>query len=121
MRQPDSGQAYRKLFLTLAVMGVLVYVASQAVPVYINNYQLEEYIRQLAIHASVARSPAGVIQQNVLTYAQDLHLPVTLDQIKVQADKARVKIDVDYTVPVDLKVYTWVLHFTPSSENATLS
>ncbi|HEY6290230.1 MAG TPA: hypothetical protein VI455_01535 [Terriglobia bacterium] len=29
----------------------------------------------------------------------------------------RVKINVDYTVPVDLKVYTWSIHFTPSAES----
>jgi len=32
-----------------------------------------------------------------------------------------VKIAIDYTVPVDLLVYHFDLHFTPSSENKALS
>jgi hypothetical protein len=31
-----------------------------------------------------------------------------------------VTVDVDYTVPVDLKVYVLNLHFTPSAENRQL-
>jgi hypothetical protein len=120
MRQPDSGQSYTKLFLTLAVLAALVYVAIQAVPVYVENYQLEDYMRLLAVQASVARSSAEQIQQSVLAHALDLDLPVTRDQIAVQATRGTVKIQVDYSVPVDLKVYTWVLHFTPSSESRSL-
>jgi hypothetical protein len=31
-----------------------------------------------------------------------------------------VKISLEYTVPVDLLVYSTVLHFSPSSENKAL-
>jgi hypothetical protein len=32
-----------------------------------------------------------------------------------------VTVNIDYTVPVDFKVYTWQLHFTDSSENKSLT
>jgi len=34
--------------------------------------------------------------------------------------QAIVKISLEYTVPVDLLVYSTELHFTPSSENKAL-
>jgi hypothetical protein len=40
--------------------------------------------------------------------------------VKVEAGGGRVTVSLDYTVPVDLKVYTLNLHFTPSAENRQL-
>jgi len=121
MRTSESGRSFLGGILTLAVIAALIYVAFLTVPIYVNNYELEGYIRDLAIQASVARSPAGEIQKSVLAKALDLHLPVSADQIKVESNRGNIKIDVDYTVPVDLKVYTWVLHFTPSTSNRALT
>jgi hypothetical protein len=55
----------------------------------------------------------------VVAYAQDLGLPITPENVKVSVS-SRVTIDVDYTVPIDLSVYTLQLHFTPSAEDRTL-
>jgi hypothetical protein len=120
MRASESGQSQLRGILTLAAVAVLIYVAVRTVPIYIDNYDLEDYIRQLAIQATAARPPAAQIQQSVLAHALDLHLPVSADQIKVESNRGGVKIAVDYTVPVDLRVYTLVLHFTYSTSNAAL-
>ncbi|MGO9273826.1 MAG: hypothetical protein ACLQOO_26900 [Terriglobia bacterium] len=121
MQASESGQSGLKGLLTLVVIAALIYVAFQTVPVYVNNYELEGYIRDLAIQASAAHTPAAEIQQSVLAKALDLHLPVSADQIKVGSDHGNIKIAVDYTVPVDLRVYTWVLHFTYSTSNRALT
>jgi len=121
MRASESGQSQLRSILTLAAIAVLIYVAVRAVPVYVLNYELEDYLRQLAIQATVARSPAAEIRQKVLAQAVDLHLPVSEDQVKVESLEGNVKIEVDYTVPVDLRVYTLVLHFRPSASNRALT
>jgi hypothetical protein len=120
MRASESGQSQLRGILTLAAVAVLIYVAVRTVPIYVNNYELEDYIRQLAIQATAAHSPAAEIQQTVLTRAADLQLPVSTDQIKVESNRGGVKIDIDYTVPVDLRVYTLVLHFRYSTSNRAL-
>jgi len=120
MRASESGQSRLKSLLTLAAIAALIYVAIRTVPIYVNNYELEDYMRQLAIQASAVRTPAAEIQQSVLAKALDLHLPVSADQIKVEADRGNIKIEVDYTVPVDLRAYTWVLHFKPSTSNSAI-
>jgi hypothetical protein len=98
-------------------MGAIAYVAIKTVPVYTGNYEVADYIRQLSIKASVERVNAETVQDHVVKHAQDQGLPVTRDNVKVTITSGKVRIDMDYTVPIDLKVYTWVLHFTPSSED----
>jgi len=121
MRASESGQSQLRGLLTLAAVVVLIYVAVRTVPIYFNNYELEDYMRQLAIQSSVARSPAAEIRQKVLAQALDLHLPISADQIRVESLEGNIKIDVDYTVPVDLRVYVLVLHFRPSAANRALT
>ena len=57
------------------------------------------------------------IRKNVLAKAQDLDLPLAEEEVTVDANTNRVSVNIDYHVPVDLKVYTLPLHFTHSSEN----
>jgi hypothetical protein len=117
-RQPsDSGAGRLKTIFVLLVLWAIVYVAIKTIPVYINSYEVQDYIRQLAIKASVERVRAEAIQDQVTAHAVEKDLPVTRDNVKVTISGSKVRIDMDYTVPVDLKVYTLSLHFTPSSED----
>ncbi len=55
----------------------------------------------------------------MVAFAQDHGVPVTADDVTVTVT-SRISISLDYSVPVDLKVYTLMLHFTPSAENRSL-
>jgi len=121
MRVSEAGQSRLKGFFTLAVLAALIYVGFRALPVYVNNYQLEDYTRQLAVQATVSHTSADEIQQNVVARASDLSLPVSPEQVTVVSNRAGVEIAIDYTVPVDLRVYTWVLHFRYSTSNRALT
>jgi len=49
---------------------------------------------------------------------------VTREQIKIENDRGnvrRVRISLDYTVPLDLFFYHTEMHFNPSSENKSLT
>ena len=116
-RPSDSGIGSLRFIFVLLVLGAVAYVAVKTVPVYVNSYEVQDYIRQLAIKASVERVKPEAIQDQVVAHAVEQDLPVTRDDVKVTMHGGKVRIDMDYTVPVDLKVYTLPLHFTPSSEN----
>ena len=116
-RPSDSGVGSLRALFALLVLGAVVYVAVKTVPIYVNNYEVQDYIRQLAIKASVERVRPEAIQDQVTAHAVEQDLPVTRDDVKVTIRGGKVRIDMDYTVPVDLKVYTLSLHFTPSSED----
>ena len=113
----DSGVGSLKIIFVFLVLGAVAYVAIKTVPVYVNSYEVQDYIRQLAIKASVERVRPEAIQDQVTAHAVEQDLPVTRDNVKVTINGGKVRIDLDYTVPVDLKVYTLSLHFTPSSED----
>jgi len=117
MRHYDTGKGYPKAIVALLVLAAVAYVGTKVVPIYIANYEMQDFIRQLSVQMS-ARGGATVemVQNAVLSKAQDLGLPMTRENVKVRI-AGSVSVALDYQVPVDLKVYTWVLHFTPSSEN----
>ena len=119
MPPSERGEGLVKLIVFLAVLAALVFTGVKAVPVYFNNSEFANYIQDRAVRATVERPQPGSIQTEVVHYAQQLGLPVTADNVEVTSDTATglVKIRVDYTVPVDLKVYTWKLHFTPYAES----
>jgi len=116
MRHSDRGAGYGKLIFALLVLAAAAYCAVKIVPVYVSNYELNDKIRQLAIQATVDHSSAQAVQDKVLDYAKELGLPIERKDVTVQVGNL-VSISIDYTVPIDLKVYTLNLHFTPSAEN----
>ena len=94
--------------------------AFKTIPVYVNDYQLHDYIQNQTPFWLTQRASAEAIRKNILAKAQDLDLPVAADDVTVEANANKVTVSIDYHVPVDLKVYTLQLHFTHSSENRSI-
>jgi|SRR5579859_4624358 len=116
MRPSESGAGRAKAIFAILFLIAVVFCGWKVIPVYVNNYELNDDIRQLAIRSTVDRSSAEKVQNDVLTYAKDLNLPVKREDVTVQVGN-RVTISVDYTVPIDLKVYVWMKEFVDSAEN----
>ena len=121
MRRSEEASGRFKAFLSLAFLAAIIFVAIKTLPVYVNNYQLQDHIRQLSTQLAVRTRPAtpDEVRNEVVAFAQDHGVLLTADDVKVTIG-SRVSISVDYTVPVDLKVYNLKLHFTPSAENQSL-
>ncbi len=121
MRRADSGKGTLRAIITVAVLAAIVYAATQILPVYVHNYELQDNLRQLSIQAMAGQRPTVESVRNaVLERAHDLDLPVKADDVKVVLTGGKITIDLDYTVPIDLKVTTLNLHFTPSAENRAI-
>ena len=120
MASSDAGSGRAGLIVRLAIIGFVLYVGIKVIPVYVLNYELADHLRQSALQAVANRLPDEAIQTEVVGYAQHLGLPVNRENVQVAVSSQAVSIRVDYTVPVDLKVYTWVLHFKPSAESLFL-
>jgi hypothetical protein len=120
MQHTASGRGYPKLIFTILVLAAIAYMAVKTVPVYVHNYELQDFIRQLAIRATVNRTSAEAVQNDILEEARELDLPISREDVKVSINSYGVSIDIDYTVPIDLRFYVWVMHFTPSATNRAL-
>jgi hypothetical protein len=115
MRGTDAGRGHAKAFFSLLVLFFVAYASVKTIPYYIQNYLQEQTPFWLIQHAS-----SDAVRDKVLAKAQDLNLPISKEQVQVESNAARVVVSIDYTVPIDLKIFTLRLHFTPHSENRAL-
>jgi hypothetical protein len=120
MRPSESGRITFKGILSVAFIVAVVYSGTKIIPVYVDNYELQDYIQSQTPYWLTQRVTAEVIRKTILAKAQDLNLPVEEEDVSVEANQNKVSINIDYNVPVDLKVYMLQLHFTPSSENKSI-
>lgn len=119
--RPQRGGGTIKAILWTAILIYGAFVAYKILPAYVAEYQLADKMQEQARYANVNRYTEEQVRDNIFKVVQDLDIPVKREEIKVVADQALVKIEMDYTVPVDLLVYHLNLHFTPSSENKSLT
>jgi predicted AlkP superfamily phosphohydrolase/phosphomutase len=97
-----------------------IYAAVKIVPAYVSEYQLVDKMQEQARFAVVNRYSEDQIRDNIYRTVQDLEIPAKREDIKVVATTAAVKVSLDYTVPIDLMVYRFDLHFSPTSENKSI-
>jgi hypothetical protein len=118
----DSGKGAIKAILSLAFLVGVVFCAIKILPFYLDNYELQSYLNNVAVQATVQSPPLTVkaVQNEILIKAESLGLPVERGNIKVSISRT-VRIELNYMVYVDLKLYTLTLHFTPSAENSDIT
>jgi hypothetical protein len=120
-RRGERGEGRIKSILILVIFILAIYCAVKVVPPYVAEYQLADKMQEQARFAIVNRYTEEQIRDNVYKVVQDLDIPVKREDIKVVATMQVVKISLDYIVPVDLLSYRVDLHFTPNSENKSLT
>ena len=119
-RRLERGEGRWKAVLWTAVLLFLAYAAVKIIPAYVANYELVDKMQEQARFGVVNRYSADQVRDLIYKAVQDLDIPATREQIKVEASPQIVKISLDYKVPIDLMIYRTELHFTPSSENKSL-
>jgi cell division protein FtsL len=120
VRNGERGGANIKAIVWTAILVVFIYVMAMLLPVLVNEYQFQDSLQDIARFASVNHRSNEQIKQAILDIAQKQELPVQAEDIKVSGTGGNVRVDVDYSVTIDLKVYQWTLNFHPSASNASL-
>ena len=119
-RNRERGGSKLKAILWLLVFVAGALTAFKVVPVYIDNYSLQDKMLTEARFATVNHPTEDRIRDDIFKEIQELEIPAHREDIKVEASSRGVKISVDYTVNVDLKVYQLKLHFSPAVDNRSL-
>ena len=114
MRPSESGKITLKAILSLAFIAAVIYSAFKIIPVYVNNYQLQDYIQTQTPFWLTQHATEDTVRKNILAKAQDLDLPLAEEDVTIVDNPNKVSVSLDFHVPVDLKVYTLQLHFTHS-------
>jgi hypothetical protein len=110
-----------KLILIFGALGFGVYVCAEVIPPYFANYQFQDAIENEAKLDTYSTKAEDAIRESIFRRAQDLEIPVTKDQIKVQrtgqSGTGSVYIGTEYVVHVELPGYPMDLQFHPESKN----
>ena len=110
-----------KMVLGVVAIMAVVYLCATLIPPYFSNYEFEDAIKTEAQMSTYSTKTEEDIRNTVFKKAQDLEIPITKDDIKVQRSGNQgsgvVSIQVAYIVHVNLPAYPLDLHFDPSSKN----
>lgn len=109
-RTAERGEGNLGCILWVLVLGIAVLIAWKAIPVKVNSSELADYLDELA-RFDAARETSEGLQAKILARAVQLNLPLTKEGVTVQLSRDRVRMIVDYTVPVEFPGYTYNWHF----------
>lgn len=120
-RPKESGGGSFGLIVTLIILAVIGYIAYQVVPIYVHNYELNNYLNEVALEAVSNRIKVDDVPAAVVERCEALNLPVELGDVNMDSGGNAINIHVAYTAPVRLLSYTWVIHFTASASAPRLA
>jgi hypothetical protein len=109
-----------KLFLLLALLGSMIFAGVKILPIYVNNYQMQDAIESEARFAIGNRLGTKDIRDNVWKKVKEIGIPADQDSLKVTSNPGTVQISLDYSVPVDLLVYKFTLDFHDHADNRSI-
>ncbi len=119
-RVRDHGGARLKAIIWLLILGAFVYICVKVIPLYLDYYQLEDKMKTEARFAAVNRRTDEELRNIIFREVQERDIPARREDIHVEQSQRGVRISLDYSVTVDLKLYQWTLQFHPSADNARL-
>jgi hypothetical protein len=120
----ERGGSKLNVTLALLILGAMLFIFVKIVPVYFANFQFQDAIKTEARFALTGYPKKSLddLREDIYKKAQELDIPATRDDIRVAVDpsKGYVDIGLDYSVPIDLKVYQFTLQFHPHADNHTI-
>lgn len=109
-RTAERGEGNLGCIVWLLVLAVAVMISWKMIPVKVNNAELVDFMTEVAQFQSAQKTPEE-IKLIILTRAGELGIPLTKENIVVTKTRDRVRMTVDYTMPVQFPGYTYNWHF----------
>jgi hypothetical protein len=110
-----------KLIFGVGVFIALVVAGFTVVPPFFANYELEDAIKAEATQSTYSTRSEEDIRAAIIKQARNYDISLTPKQVHVQRQggfgQGTLAIDAEYSVPVDLMVYSTTLDFHPSTQN----
>ena len=120
----ERGGSKLNVILPLLILAGIVFMIAKIVPVYFANYQFQDAIQTEAKFALTGYPKKSLddLREDVYKKAQELDIPAERESIRVAVDAAKGYVDIglDYSVPIDLKVYQFTLQFHPHADNHSI-
>lgn len=109
-RTAERGEGNLGCIVWLLVLAVAVMISWKMIPVKVNNAELVDFMTEVAQFQSAQKTPEE-IKLIILARAGELGIPLTKENVTVTKTRDRVRMTVDYTMPVQFPGYTYNWHF----------
>lgn len=117
-RDRQRGGGKLATLLVLLVVAAMAYTAIRIIPPYVTNYELEDFMKTEARFAAVNRKSPEAVRQAVFQKMQELEIPATIENVRVENRLNTVIITVTYSVDVDfLGLFTVTFDFESTADN----
>jgi hypothetical protein len=112
MQSKEHGGTKINLFLTLLILGSMIFAGVMLIPPYLTNYQLQDAMNTEARFAGYNRKSEEEIREDVWKKVQELGVPAKRADIKITNESGTTQINVNYTVPINMifEQYDWEFH-----------
>src|ERR1019366_6728855 len=104
-RNGERGAGYLKPILWSLILASIVYVGVKVIPILVTEYEFQNRKKNSAQNASANGGTVEKIRDAVLKEAEKKELPIRSEDVKVTGKDGNVRINVEYSVTVDLSVY----------------
>ena len=111
-RTAERGESNMGCILWMVVLAIAVLISWKMIPVKVNSAELADYMVEVAQFQS-ANKPPEELKKLIIFRAGELGIPLTKENVSVVRNGDRIRMTVDYTVPVDFPGYTYNWHFHP--------
>jgi hypothetical protein len=109
-RTAERGEGNLGCILWMLVLGLAVLISWKMIPVKVNNAELVDYMTEVAQFQS-AQKPPEELKKMIIGRAGELGIPLTKENVTVVRNGDRIRMTVDYTMPVEFPGYTYNWHF----------
>ena len=109
-RDAQTGDGRIGFIVSLALLGIGIFVGVKIIPVRVNAYEFRDFIQEECRFAAT-RNKDEEIYKRVLAKAQDLHLPLQKKNLHLERTIHEMIISAKYEQEIDLKVTKYVFRF----------
>ena len=120
-RASEKGAGHLKAIIWTLVIAACIYVTFKVLAALISDFEFQDGVQTIARFATATRQTPEQIRAAILKEAKNGDVPLDAEDVKVEAVNGNVRINVDYSVTVDLTVYQWTLNFHSKISNDSLT
>jgi hypothetical protein len=111
----QRGEGQMGCLVGLVFIAIAVFISFKLIPIKVRAAELRQEVVDQAKAAGMRGDDK--IMAAILRKAEDNHLPVTVDNVKINRTANTINVDVTYTVPVEFPGYTYQWSFNHHAEN----
>lgn len=109
-RTAQRGEGNVGCIFWVLVLGLAALISWKMIPMKVSSAELSDFMVEVAQFQS-AQKPPEELKKIIIARASELGIQLTKENVSVVRNGDRIRITVDYTVPVDFPGYTYNWHF----------